>query len=99
MFAQHSLHLIVLNFDASARVFRPLVALQWRYYWLRLRIIFKSRKQKELAVGQWFEELLPVGLSPFDSLLSYKTRASEYCHFMSTLYYRLNIFLRSSRRL
>ncbi|KZP28434.1 hypothetical protein FIBSPDRAFT_1039559 [Athelia psychrophila] len=81
VFKYASLLLLLLNIRSvplawHARVFRPLVALQWRYYWLRLRIIFKSRKQKELAVGQWFEELLPVGLSPFDSLLSYKTRAT-----------------------
>lgn len=65
-------------------MFRPVVALQWRYYWLRLRILFKSRKEKELAVGQWFESLLPVGLSPFDCLMSYKTRASACSHFMCT---------------
>lgn len=64
------------DFDAPARVFRPVFVLHFRYYWLRLRIIFKSRQEKELAVKNWFEELHPVGLNPFNTMTPYKTWAS-----------------------
>ena len=68
----------VADLNASVRVFRPVFALRFRYYWLRLRILFKSSQVKELAVRNWFEELLPVGLNPFDAMTAYKTWTSEY---------------------
>lgn len=60
------------------RVWRPVFALRLAYYWLRLRIIFKSRRQKEIAVEKWFESLAPVGQNPLETVSTYKTWASEF---------------------
>ena len=58
-----------------ARVWWPVLVLQWRFQLFRLRILFKSRAAKKEAVRRWVEALSPVGSSPFGRQFVYRSWA------------------------
>ncbi|TFY66282.1 hypothetical protein EVG20_g4805 [Dentipellis fragilis] len=60
-----------LPFGWHIRVFAPVIALRVRWYLLRLRMLFRSKKEREDAQRRWLESLSPVGKTPFDSLVSH----------------------------
>ncbi|KAK1215052.1 hypothetical protein PQX77_022355 [Marasmius sp. AFHP31] len=58
------------------RVFRPLIYLYAERFLVALRTIFKTRKQKKLAVDRWLERRTPVGVNPVEWVGKFNSWAS-----------------------
>ncbi|KAF7982684.1 hypothetical protein HWV62_27172 [Athelia sp. TMB] len=58
------------------RVFRPVFALRFRWYWLRVRTVFTSKTLKDKIYQKWFEDLAPLGKNPFEVVTTYNTWTS-----------------------
>src|ERR1700685_821693 len=72
-------------FCTLVRIFRPVLALRFRYNVLRLRTFFKAPSTKEKEFRKWFESLTPVGVNPFEAVTTYKTWASESSFVLANL--------------
>lgn len=47
---------------------------------LRVRILFKSRKEKQRITAEWLESKMPIGTNPFEVAIPYRTWASTSFH-------------------
>ncbi|KAF7978178.1 hypothetical protein HWV62_1376 [Athelia sp. TMB] len=64
------------------RIFRPVFAVRFGWYWLRIRTLFMSKVAKRKAYETWFESLAPVGKNPLETVITYTSRATiDDCDF------------------
>ncbi|TCD64759.1 hypothetical protein EIP91_003650 [Steccherinum ochraceum] len=64
------------------KVWRPIWRYQFRVLFLRMSLLLKSRKEKQLAMDKFFESFVPVGKSPFEAIGTYRTWAGpDDCDF------------------
>jgi hypothetical protein len=61
----------------TVRVFRPVLWLRLQDMLLRLRGLFMSRRRKMLMRDKWGDSISPVGQHPIETIVPYKTWASE----------------------
>lgn len=61
----------------TVRVFRPVLWLRLQDMLLRLRGLFMSRKRKLVMRDKWGDSISPVGQHPIETVVPYKTWASE----------------------
>lgn len=59
------------------QIWRPIWHFQLRFLFLRLRLLLKSRKEKQQALEKFFDSLPPIGQNPFDMVSKYRTWAGE----------------------
>jgi len=59
------------------RIFRDVILYRIRYYYLRTRMLFMSRRAALCVEDAWLDSLSPVGAHPFKFTVPYRSWAGE----------------------
>jgi hypothetical protein len=66
------------NATCLVRMFAPLIKQHIRWHVLLLKLLFRSKKDAEIEKQRWLDSLSPVGLSPFEIIVSHPCWAGMF---------------------
>src|ERR1700733_9001929 len=75
----------ILKRTSTVRIFRPVIFLRFKHLLLEVRNFGQPRALKHEEGLKSLDAISPIGLNPFDSVITYKTWASEFTKFHATM--------------